>query len=384
MALRGFSVESAAQLTLPIRSGSVYYQITASRSPLMLDDVTRHSDWQQAEFLHKDRSWIGVPLLVRNQVTGILTLSRQTAGQFSSEDMMLAWAYAGQAAVALENARLYHELSTLNNDLEKLVSLRTQELEKANLALERADKIKSDFITVAAHEMRTPLTLIKGYTDLLKTQFADNADASKLLQGIESGEARMLDVVTSMLDISKIENQVLQVSKEPVIFRDVVSDIQQVFEKALQERKIQVDRRALDTLPPLWADPELLHKLIYQLMSNAIKYTPDGGTITLRGQMIPATESTTQKAMTEIVIQDTGIGINPEYHEQIFEKFFQTGQVKLHSTSRTNFKGGGPGLGLTIARGIVLAHGGRIWVESPGYDETTCPGSAFHILLPNE
>jgi len=82
------------------------------------------------------------------------------------------------------------------------------------------------------------------------------------------------------------------------------------------------------------------------------------------------------------VVSDTGIGINPEFHELIFTKFYQTGQVSFHSTGRTKFKGGGPGLGLAIARGIVEAHGGRIWVESPGYDEETCPGSQFHVVLP--
>jgi signal transduction histidine kinase len=82
------------------------------------------------------------------------------------------------------------------------------------------------------------------------------------------------------------------------------------------------------------------------------------------------------------VVSDSGIGIDPEHHERIFDKFYQTGQVALHSSGRTKFKGGGPGLGLAIVKGIVEAHGGRIWVESEGCDETACPGSQFHVVLP--
>jgi signal transduction histidine kinase len=84
----------------------------------------------------------------------------------------------------------------------------------------------------------------------------------------------------------------------------------------------------------------------------------------------------------EITITDTGIGIDPEFHSRIFEKFGRLGNVSLHSTGKTKFKGGGPGLGLSIAKGVIEAHGGTIWVESDGYDEIRCPGSTFHILLP--
>jgi signal transduction histidine kinase len=88
------------------------------------------------------------------------------------------------------------------------------------------------------------------------------------------------------------------------------------------------------------------------------------------------------EAGVEITVQGSGIGIAPAQQELIFEKFYQTGEVALHSTSQTRFKGGGPGLGLSIARGIIQAHGGKLWVESPGYDEAACPGSTFHVVLP--
>jgi signal transduction histidine kinase len=114
---------------------------------------------------------------------------------------------------------------------------------------------------------------------------------------------------------------------------------------------------------------------------NAIKYTPDGGTITISGKELPLS-SELPKGGIEIVVSDTGIGIDPRFKELIFAKFYQTGELALHSSGKTKFKGGGPGLGLAIARGIVEAHHGKLWVESPGYDETNCPGSQFHVVLP--
>jgi len=107
---------------------------------------------------------------------------------------------------------------------------------------------------------------------------------------------------------------------------------------------------------------------------NAIKFTPDEGTITIDGRVLPG--------FIETTISDTGIGISVEDQATIFEKFEQVGEISLHSSGKTKFKGGGPGLGLAIARGIIDAHGGAIWVESPGFDEEKCPGSTFHILLP--
>jgi signal transduction histidine kinase len=112
---------------------------------------------------------------------------------------------------------------------------------------------------------------------------------------------------------------------------------------------------------------------------NAIKYTPDGGCISVGGSI---THNGRGPQWIEVVVADSGIGIDPDEQELIFEKFYQTGDVLLHSSGKTRFKGGGPGLGLAIARGIVEAHGGKIFVESPGHDERRYPGSRFHVRLP--
>ena len=123
-------------------------------------------------------------------------------------------------------------------------------------------------------------------------------------------------------------------------------------------------------LPPVPADPDMLQKVFHHIIMNAIKFTPDGGSIIISGKYLNGSEP----PQVEIAIRDTGIGIDPALQHLIFEKFNQTGDVLLHSSGKTKFKGGGPGLGLAIARGIVEAHGGRIWVESPGYNEEDSSG----------
>ena len=138
-----------------------------------------------------------------------------------------------------------------------------------------------------------------------------------------------------------------------------------------------------------FGDIEALEKVFYHLIVNAVKYTPDGGVITISGHRCPnglssdlISDDHEEGEAIEVIVRDTGIGIDAQFHNLIFEKFYQTGEVALHSSGKTQFKAGGPGLGLAIARGIVEAHGGKIWVESPGYDEATCPGSDFHVVLP--
>jgi signal transduction histidine kinase len=155
--------------------------------------------------------------------------------------------------------------------------------------------------------------------------------------------------------------------------------VQKTFKAALEERHLTLESKGLQDLPTIDADPDLLFKLFYHLIMNAIKYTPDGGWITIQGTMLEGKPGVQE---VEIIVSDTGVGIDPEFQELVFEKFFQTGEVHFHSSGKTKFKGGGPGLGLAIAQGIVQAHKGRIWVESPGHDEERCPGSRFYVRLP--
>jgi signal transduction histidine kinase len=271
------------------------------------------------------------------------------------------------------------ELAQTFDDMTTRLQERTVELERTYKVLEQIDRTKASFIEVAAHELRTPLTLVKGYTQMLAMKFKDEPETIALTQGILDGSDRMQEIVGSMLDVSRIDSKMLKILPEDANLGVVLGRVRKTFQDALKERNLALAMQGIDGLPVVQADPDQLYKVFYHLVINAIKYTPDGGRITIHGHLV---ESGDGQNEVEIVVSDTGIGIEPEHHQLIFEKFYQTGEVYMHSSGKTKFKGGGPGLGLAIARGIIEAHGGRIWVESPGHDEVNYPGSKFFVRLP--
>lgn len=254
----------------------------------------------------------------------------------------------------------------------------SDELERANNALERLDKSKSDFIAVAAHELKTPLTLIEGYSSMLADILpADlrKSQADIFLSGIGGGSRRLKEIVDDMIDVSMIDNNLLSIRFQPVWLLHIFSSLDREFDELAKERNIKVRFHRFQGCDEMtFGDGERLTQAFRNLIANAVKFTPDGGKITVDGRLLPG--------FIEVTVSDTGIGINPEDQTHIFEKFGRLGNASLHSSSKTKFKGGGPGLGLPITKGIFEAHGGAIWVESPGYDEVNCPGSTFHVLMP--
>lgn len=267
--------------------------------------------------------------------------------------------------------------STFDNMTSKLQE-RTQQLEKANETLKQIDKTKTNFIQISAHELRTPLTLIMGYSQMLKQDTNKDPELQKLASGILEGAERMSDVVDSMLDVSRIDSDSLFLRKTSIKIEAVIKKVQKGFVSAFVERNLTFTTEGLEKLPAFSADPDMLQKVFYHLIMNAIKYTPDGGEVKVVGKY----RNGKKPPELEVSVVDTGIGVDPSKKDAIFEKFHQTGEVLLHSSGKTKFKGGGPGLGLAIARGIVQAHGGKIWVESKGYNEEKLPGSKFIVSLP--
>lgn len=243
--------------------------------------------------------------------------------------------------------------------------------------LQRLDESKSRFIAVAAHELKTPLTLIEGYANMLTSWFTNEqrSRAATLLGGIANGTRRLREIVDDMIDVSMIDNNLLMLNFQPVWLRRMfeIAEGELGDRLAARRQRLVIDEFE-DGGRPTFADPERLYQVFMNLLANAIKYTPDGGVITVRARPLPG--------FVHVSIQDTGIGIDPANQQSIFEKFGGLGDVALHSSGKVKFKGGGPGLGLAIARGIIEAHGGSIWCESPGYDEAACPGSTFHIMVP--
>lgn len=262
-------------------------------------------------------------------------------------------------------------------EMETRVAHISSEMDKVQKQMARVDKSKSAFISVAAHELKTPITLIEGYSSMMQDLIRENKGASlqSLLAGMTTGIGRLRSIVDDMIDVSMIDNNLLKLNYQPIQVNQMVDAMEVEIESTLKTRNLTFIRNDFEgNRQWIYIDPTRMQQALRNLINNAIKYTPDGGKITIDGRTLPG--------FIEVTVTDTGIGISHENQPIIFEKFGQLGRLELHSSSKTKFKGGGPGLGLPIARGILEAHGGSLWVESPGYDESTCPGSTFHMMIP--
>ena len=383
MAHLGFPENAPMEnLKYSVRGTNIYHAIAKQAEHIIIGDIKNMQTWAQPEWLPEDRSWLGIPIFFKNKVNGMLTLSRSAPASFNQDDVLLASTFAIQASIALENARLYDDLNRFNQMMERMVEQRVDELSNAHNTLKKLDKNKSDFIQVAAHELRTPLTVIKGYMGMLKSSPAIQSNPTNMIamDGVLQGTERLHQIVNSMLDVARLENQVLMPHLEMTPIGPMLRMIQKDYASDLTERnmKFEIDPN-INSVPPILADAELLQKALDHVIVNAIKFTPDGGSIFVSAHVVDMNGTGN---FCEIRVRDTGIGIDPANHKIVFEKLYQLGKVELHSSGRTKFKGGGPGLGLAIAAGIVKAHRGKIWVESDGYDEDKLPGSTFFIQIP--
>jgi signal transduction histidine kinase len=332
----------------------------------------------EREWFNHLEAEVYLPIFSKREWIGMLALGAKISGnRYSEEDLVTLLALANQTAVALENARLVENLVQLNTELRQAY----RALDKANQDLERLDQTKSDFISIASHELRTPLTTMIGYTEMLMDDITLPPTVHEMLQGIARGTRRLHEIMDSMFDIAQIDTRTLQLHLTPVDTAALIKEVSDSLENSLQERK-QILTIDLPALPMVKADPNLLKKLFQHLLTNAIKFTPNDGKIIISARVITMQNSEAPNGGVEFVIGDTGVGVDPNLREVIFSKFYQPGKIDKHSTSKTRFKGSGVGLGLALSKGIVEAHGGRIWVESPGYDEVNFPGSQFHVMLP--
>lgn len=309
-----------------------------------------------------------------HQIAEFLTGKREDISGDTEERLTLQQEYTQELVVQLEE--------------------KVRELQKANAELRRTDELKSKFIAMVSHELKTPLAVIQGYLTMLQAQSGDlpattDETARSSVAGIVKGVERLAIIIEDMLSVVRIESKTLQVHRKPLIVKEVVMASVRRLEPAARARQLTIECTSMEGLPILHADAKHLYQVFFNLLSNAIKFTPDGGRISTSAEVTKGSKLTRYGHATDssadfvhIVVKDTGIGIAPEEQERIFDLFYEVGDTRLHSTSKTRFMGGGLGLGLAIARGIVEAHEGFLWVESEGHDRGRCPGSRFHVLLP--
>ncbi len=344
----------------------------------------RAAPYEERAWLNQLKMELYVPIRRQSMLVGILALgSKANEAPYTTQDQDVLSTLADQTAVALQNARLVSDLKALNADMTDL----NDELVSTNRRLEKLDAAKTNFIQIASHELRTPITQVRGYADIMadavQTGTPTPAQMAQISQGISRASVRLEEIISAMLDASQIDIESLNLNRTLLSVMTVVRMAADNYSSAIQQRRQTLTVHDLEGLPPIEGDLQRLCQAFSNLIGNCVKYTPDGGSIAIAGR--PLRESGghgTVNEFIEITIADTGIGIDPDDQELIFDTFYRVGSPDLHSTGSTKFKGAGPGLGLPIARGVIRAHGGRVWVESPGHNETTFPGSTFHIVLP--
>jgi signal transduction histidine kinase len=371
-------------------------QATLERAPNMLPD-----EEDVADFLHMLVANVGLPRETQfsNVQRWALTCIGQDARAASNWVTLLRVikAEVGErlegdfaAQLALTHWRQVDEIFTfalveasqLARDVDRATML--EHMVKLSHQMERLERTKTDFVAVAAHELRTPLTILEGYANMLRVETDEESPLRIYIDGLASGTLRMQEVIADMIDVSLIDLQSFGLNYQQFYLGKVILTVADNLDKYFQERNVAL---IIDSLPVehlrIFGDPVRLIKALSKVLLNALKYTPDGGMVYITGELTRQQEADENvSGYIDIQIRDSGIGIRSDDLEQIFDKFTSGSDVSLHSSGKTKFKGGGAGLGLPIAKGIIEAHGGRIWAESPGYDEKALPGSTFHIELP--
>jgi signal transduction histidine kinase len=368
------------------KGSPIYRALAEQRKPLLQYDIEFSPYHVEVapeirSFFKSLRMSAYAPILIQGQLIGVLAAgAKANDDPFSTSDLEILATIATQNGVALRNARLVNDLRTARDETQAL----NTDIIKTKERLEQLDSVKTDFITIASHELRTPLAQIRGYTDILEAvSDQKNVDVDQVVgmtNNLRKATDRLERLIADMLDVSQLGLDAMDLRFAQTTIENVIRLAIEPLADPIKQRKLQLTAKKLKELPSIEADMQRLVQAFRNIVLNAIKYTPDGGRIDITGRA-QQNEITKQDEVV-ISIQDTGIGIEPRFHEVIFEKFFRIADPGLHSTGATKFMGAGPGLGLTIARGVIQGHGGRIWVASAGHDPEKLPGTTVHVLLP--
>ncbi len=323
-------------------------QVAATGQPIYVPDT------HQIDFIffdHTVRSLLCVPLIIRERVIGVLAIDSDRPNAFTADDELLLTIVAAQSSIALDNARLFEQ-----------VTERARKLEQAYRDLQEVARLRDELIQNVSHELRTPLTFIKGYIELLlEGEMGAMNDLQRKSLGIVADKTNTVArLLNDIIFLQQIERESLELA--PLNLGELAQRAQHSFQAQAARSAITLAVNIPDNLPLVMADRDRINQVFDNLIGNAIKFSPNGGQITIRLEE--------QDNMVQTVISDTGIGIPSHLLEKIFERFYQ---VDGSSTRRY----GGAGLGLAIVKRIVEAHGGRTWAESQ-----LGQGSSFYFTLP--
>jgi signal transduction histidine kinase len=334
-------------------NSSVFVQISAdilfSDRPLIVVNLAEDARFSDIEGLGVS-SLLCVPLKTADKNIGVLYGLDYIARDFSPHEINLILTFSNQAALAIENARLYTKIQSAYEELQEL------------------DKAKDEFVSIASHEIRTPLALIKGYSStLLRPELKLPPEKQqKFINGIDDASNRLISLIDNLLSVSRIESGRFKVNPQPVNLREVINHAINGFQGQLGNHELVLNLSPDDTRAH--CNREQLEQVIVNLVSNAIKYSPNGGTITITS-LVHYNEDNSARRV-EGRVADQGSGIAQEHLVKIFDKFYR---VETGLTRKTQ----GTGLGLYICKSIINSYGGEIWAES-----TAGEGTTFIFTLP--
>ncbi|MFC1725358.1 ATP-binding protein [candidate division KSB1 bacterium] len=348
------------RMKLPLSKESIAGYVALTGEIIKINDVYKLTDDVPYHFNpdfdknnnYRTQSVLAVPILdYYEKIIGVVQLinacdDNKNVTAFSDEDTDLILTFASQTGVAIQSAEFIEEIKSL-------------------------DKMKTKFMTVSGHELRTPVTIINEYTKILLEGVAGELtkEQKEILDTAAKNTEHLKELVEDILAMIKLDFKKEQLVLEDISIINLIKETIKSFFYFIKERNLSIKvGKSSDVI--LQGDRKKLRQLFTNIIGNAVKYTPDGGEIKFLVFQNPT--------HAKIVIQDTGIGIESDQKEKIFDKFYQIGDESIHSTSKTKFMGGGPGLGLAISKGIVEEHSGKIWAESEGENK----GSKFNIILP--
>jgi signal transduction histidine kinase/CheY-like chemotaxis protein len=319
--------------------GTLVGRVGLERRAVQIRDVRADPDYEmhRARELGGFRTIIGVPMLADDKVIGVITLWRAQIEEFGERTLDLITTFAAQGAIAIQNAQLFREL-------------------------EVAGRHKSEFLASMSHELRTPLNAVIGFSDvLLERMFGElNERQEEYVRDIRDSGRHLLELINEILDLSKVEAGRMELEPAAVSLPGLLEyGLAMVRERAARHG-IALSLDVAPEVGVIWADELKLKQVVLNLLSNAVKFTPDGGSVDVRAEIAGAE--------AQVIVHDSGIGIDPADHERIFEAF-QRGGREARSE--------GTGLGLTLSKRIVELHGGRIWMTS-----RLGAGSTFGFAVP--
>lgn len=344
-AATGSAPEELAHIPVPIDK-SIAGQIFTSQKPQIINDMSDNPQHynqvgEQVQFV--TRSLLGVPMFIRNQPIGVLEALNKREGEFDEHNMRLLSIIASHASVAIANARLITAL------------------QRAIGELEQANRLKSDFIAIASHELRTPLGVILGYASFLKEEA--QGELSEHAEMVLNSALRLRALVEDMTNLNMLQKGQVLLNPERVSVQKIITEVCQEAQAATQARSQVIKMHLPENEIIAQLDHNKIALVLTNLLNNAIRFTPNHGQIDI------LLSATARKIGVEV--RDTGPGIHPDQLETIFAEFYQ---AENHLTRQH----GGMGMGLSIARGIVEKHGGRIWAEN----RKDRSGAVFKIILP--